>query len=64
MTNLNGRLGRLEKQSQGRRDPGDILALRRVDYRAGLVPGVSAPADSLPVVFVDYTQAEADHEQP
>jgi hypothetical protein len=42
---------------------GDILTPRIVNYRAGILADGEAPADSIPVRFVDYKQ-EAQHEQP
>ncbi len=58
MSNVQQRLAKLEKQ--GRVLAPTEIGIRQVDYRAGLLPGVTEPADSIPVIWIDYE--DLDHE--
>lgn len=59
MKNQPGRVAKLERTPPAAAM--DLLTPRRVDYRTGITePEAKAPADSIPVRFVEYMQ----HDKP
>lgn len=61
---IKNRLQKLEKTRRERPAAGDTWKIRAVDYRAGIVTGIDADADAIPVKFVDYMQRNDDHKNP
>jgi hypothetical protein len=59
------RLAKLEKDTKtNQARPQDIiLGAKKIDYRAGIVPGVPDAPGSIPVRFVDWMERNYDNKE-
>lgn len=57
--NHKSRLAKLEKRTRPEA-PRDLLTVRKVNYRAGIVEGVEAAPDAIPLRLVDVKPREGE----
>lgn len=60
---IKNRLQKLERKQKTEVKAGEVFTVRRIDYRAGIVPGVDDPPGALIAVrLVTPKQEDAKHE--